>query len=205
MEVKFLFSCNWFVKMLFDAGIDLAVLNCGYSGLLADLLNVKSPSYYDPAAFHPMTPSSSHGHAVWGLISSECGLLWLHTKPHVDIPGDRALCKHTRPHQMAGWGRIVLRARDAEEDQEETARSEGKSLLPAKCQTSPVVHKCVTQPDVCGSHPMRNLSICYWRRRNVHLVSSSALYPWGHWKVIFEGRRVNLGAFAMNGVKRPQN
>lgn len=35
-------------------------------------------------------------------------LLWLHKKPHVDIPGDQALCKHTRPHQIARQGRTGL-------------------------------------------------------------------------------------------------
>lgn len=84
-------------------------LSRGYSGHLAALLNFKSPSYYahQPPTLWPFLLSRGW----WGLISSECGLLWLRTKPHVDIPEDRALCKHTRPHQMARRGRTGLRWR----------------------------------------------------------------------------------------------
>lgn len=124
-------------------------LSGGYSGHLAALLNFKSPSNYahQPLTLWPLLLSRGW----WGLISSECGLLWLHTKPHVDIPEDRALCKHTRPHQMARWGRTGLGRKDAEEDgegQEGTAGSEWKkSLWPPRCQATPAVHQCVTQPD----------------------------------------------------------
>ena len=116
-------------------------LSGGYSGHLAALLNFKSPSDY--AHQLPTLWPLLLSRGWWGLISSECGLLWLHTKPHVDIPEDRALCKHTRPHQMARRGRTGLGRKDAEEDregQEGTAGSEWKkSLWPPRCQATPTV------------------------------------------------------------------
>ena len=124
-------------------------LSGGYSGHLAALLNFKSPSDY--AHQLPTLWPLLLSRGWWGLISSECGLLWLHTKPHVDIPEDRALCKHTRPHQMARRGRTGLGRKDAEEDregQEGTAGSEWKkSLWPPRCQATPAVQQCVTLPD----------------------------------------------------------
>ena len=119
-------------------------LSRGYGGHLAALLNFKSPSNYT----HQPDPSSSPG-GWWGLISSGCGLLWLHTKPHVDIPEDRALCKHTRPHQMARRGRTGLGPRTQGRTRKDRKKQQDqKEDLPPKCQATPAIHQAVTLRDV---------------------------------------------------------
>lgn len=90
---------------------------------------------FDQKLWCPAQVFTTDLHAPWccqtpslpGLISCGCGLLWLCTKPHVDIPEDQALCKHTRSYQMAGQQSMGPQGRWRGRLQAEKHQSEGQA------------------------------------------------------------------------------